>query len=100
MFVVHEELHVNGGKQGEAEARLTQGHELMKKQKGFVGAYVIKFSGNSSKYLAILVWEGKQAYEGWNQSPDREAYLRSRPEGLYSQQPFIEYYEVVAETRP
>ncbi|MBM2827000.1 MAG: hypothetical protein HW403_1064 [Dehalococcoidia bacterium] len=100
MFVVHEELHVTTGMQAEAEARITQGHEMMKNQKGFAGAYVIKFSGNATKYLAIRMWDSKDAYEGWGRSSEREAYMKARPEGLYSQQPLIENYEVVAETRP
>ncbi|GEM_PF-2842246 len=97
MFVVHEELQVTGGRQQEAKERLAGGHQLMGKHGGFSSAYVLRFLGGPGKHLALRFWKDRASQEAWGRSEDLQAYLKARPEGLYTTPPQIEYYETVAE---
>lgn len=97
MFAVHEELQVAGGRQMDAKERLAGGHELMSKHQGFAAAYVLRFLGGPSKFLALRFWKDRASQEAWGQSEDLQTYLRARPEGLYTAPPDIEYYETAAE---
>ena len=87
MYLMQEILHVANGKNQEAVKRLNWIHSLMQPQPGFLGAQIAQYLGNSMRHLVLRMWDDKASWEAFRATPEGSSYPKSRPEGLYEQQP-------------
>lgn len=97
MYLHHEVYNVNPGWQRELEGRVPRLHEMQSKAPGFVAAHLLRYMGDLTTYLALRVWESREAAQGFSRTPEFQEYLRSRPPDAYARPPEIEYYELVCE---
>jgi len=98
MFLVQEILQVANGRNKEAVNRLNWIHSLMQPQPGFVGAQVCQYLGNSMRHLILRMWDDKESYQAFRETPDGSGYSKNRPPGLYEGQPCGREWRLLQET--
>ena len=87
MYLVQEILQVANGRNREAARRLNWIHSLMQPQPGFVGAQVCQYLGNSMRHLILRMWDDKESFQAFRETPEGSGYSKDRPPGLYEGQP-------------
>ena len=98
MFLVQEILQVANGRNKEAVNRLNWIHSLMQPQPGFVGAQICQYLGNSMRHLILRMWDDKESYQAFRETPDGSGYSKNRPPGLYEGQPCGREWRLLQET--
>ncbi len=94
MYLFQELLRVRNTRQAEAIKRLNWIHGLMQPHAGFVGGEVARYLGNPTDYLVLRVWQDREAFQIFRQTPDGQNYPKSRPEGLYEGLPVGREWDV------
>ena len=97
MYVQYEKFLVTMGMQKPAEDRVPEVLAVQKSTPGFRSAHFMRGLGHLTHYLAVRVWESREAQLGFAQSPGFAEFNRKRPPNLYAAPPDMSYYDVAHE---
>ncbi|HEX5369756.1 MAG TPA: antibiotic biosynthesis monooxygenase [Dehalococcoidia bacterium] len=98
MFLYQETYYVTPGLQDVIDARVRSLHENHSQSPQFAAADWMKYTGDSTTYLAFRLWSDRDVTYSQSQAEWMREYNRTRPADAFMRPPDIEYFEQVKES--
>ena len=97
MYVHYEKFLITMGMQKQAEDRVPGVTDVQKRNPGFKSVVFLRGLKDLTHYLAVRVWESRDAQQAFLRDPDFAELQRKRIPNLYAAPPDSEFFDIAHE---